>query len=150
MRQADMSDFDLVRMPDSSHIVNIYPTGCEGKGGKSIPLVSKPGEEYFYLNPKFNFYKFAVVKGRNLNTYHLRSCTKSVIVETTYIDGRRDGTDSVDPDISPDIAFEAANETLGKMIGMPDFINKGTDNPYSIPQKNLKQRIAPQTQQQSE
>ena len=142
MRVADMSGFDLFRMPDSSHITNIYPTGCEGKEGKSINLVTRPGEEYFYANPKFDFYKFAVVKGRSLNTYHLKPCTKSIIVESTFVDG-----EDVDPDIPLDVSFDAANETLGRMIGIPDFINKGTDNPYSLPQKNLRQKINPQQQE---
>ena len=142
MRRADMGEFDLLRMPHSSHITNIIPLGCESES-PSIPLV-EPGEEYFYLGPKFNTYKFGVVKGRGINTYRLPPCAKSIAVETTYIDGDSD----IDPDISPDIAFEASNETLGRMIGIPDFINKGPDNPYTLPQKNLKQRIQPQQQPQ--
>jgi hypothetical protein len=144
MRSADMSDFDLFRLPNSSHIESVLPLGCAGTESKAIPIFS-PGEEYFYSTPKFKSLKFGVVKGRQIKTYHLPPCVKKLSVESTYADG-----DDIDPDISLDVAFEASNETLGRMIGIPDFINKGSDNPYTLPQKNLKQRINQQPQPQPE
>jgi len=142
MRRADMSEFDLFRMPHDAHIVSAYPVGCNDGGDyKSISLV-EAGEEYFYAgNPKFKSFKFARVRGRGLDTYHLPPCVTGLDVESTF-----DAPD-LDPDISLDVAYEAANMTLGKMLGIPDFINTGTDNSVSHLQKNLKQRLAnPQTQ----
>lgn len=139
MRRADMIDFDLFRMPHDAHIVSMYPVGCNDGGDfKSISLV-EAGEEYFYAgNPKFKGFKFGVVKGRGINTYNLLPCVKSLDVEASF-----DSPD-LDPDISMDVAFDASSLVLGKMIGMPDFTNKGTDNSYSLPQRNLKQRLSVQ------
>jgi hypothetical protein len=139
MRRADMKEFDLFRMPHDAHIVNVYPVGCNDGGDfKSISLV-EAGEEYFYAgNSKFSSYQFAVVKGMGLNTYNLPPCVKKLDVESTF-----DSPD-LDPDISRDVAFDASNLTLGKMLGMPEFMNKGIDNSYTPQQKNLKQRIANQ------
>lgn len=139
MRRADMSGFDMFRMPHDAHIVSIYPIGCNNGGDyKSISLVES-GEEYFYAgNPKFKSYQFAVVKGTGLNTYNLPACVKSLDVESTF-----DAPD-IDPDISRDVAFDASNMVLGKLIGMPEFTGKGTDNSYTPQQKNLKQRLSNQ------
>lgn len=140
MRRADMIAFDLFRMPHDAHFPNAYPIGCNDGGDyKSISLV-EAGEEYFYAgNSKFKSFKFGVVKGRGINTYNLPPCVKSLDVESTF-----DSPD-VDPDISMDVAYEAANLTLGKMIGIPEFMNTGTDNSLTHLQKNLRQRL--QTQQ---
>lgn len=134
LRIADMSQFDLFRLPHDMHITNIYPVGCGGAESASISLV-EPGEEYFYTKPAYKFFKFGVVKGRNINTYHLPPCAKSIDVEAAY-----DG-EGIDPDIPMDVAFEASNQVLGKMLGMPDFPTKGADNPYTLPQKRLQQRL---------
>jgi hypothetical protein len=45
------------------------------------------------------------------------------------------------------VAYEAANMTLGKMIGIPEFMNTGTDNSVTHLQKNLRQRIPTQQQE---
>jgi hypothetical protein len=139
MRRADMIKFDLYRMPHDAHIVSMYPIGCNDGGDyKSISLV-EAGEEYFYAgNPKFKSFKFAVVKGRGINTYNLPSCVKSLDIESSF-----DSPD-LDPDISLDVAYEAANMTLGKMIGIPEFMNTGTDNSITHLQKNLRQRLSTQ------
>lgn len=138
-RTADMSEFDLFRMPHDAHIVSIYPVGCNDKGDfKSISLV-EAGEEYFYTdNPKFESFKFGVVKGRAIDTYHLPPCVEALDVESSF-----DSSD-LDPDISLDVAYEACNMTLGKMIGIPEFMNTGTDNSVSHLQKNLRQRLSTQ------
>lgn len=144
MRRADMTGFDMFRMPHDAHIVSMYPIGCNDGGDyKSISLVES-GEEYFYAGKaKFSGYKFAVVKGQGLNTYNLPPCVTKLDVEATF------DTPELDPDISRDVAFDASNMTLGKMLGMPEFMNKGIDNSYTPQQKNLKQRIAqPQEVQQ--
>lgn len=139
MRRADMTGFDLFRMPHDAHIPNAYPVGCNEAGDfKSISLV-EAGEEYFYAgNPKFKSYKFGVVKGRGIDTYNLPPCVKKLDVESTF------DAPEIDPDISMDVAFDASSLVLGKMIGMPEFTNKGTDNSYSLPQRNLKQRLSVQ------
>lgn len=143
MRSADMSDYDIFRLPHNMSITNVYPVGCTGLEAEAIPIV-EAGEEYFYSKPKFISFKFGVVKGRNINTYRLKPCAKSVDVEAA-MDG-----EGLDPDISMDIAFEASNEVLGKMIGMPDFPGKSADNSYSLPQKQLKQRLNSRQEQTTE
>lgn len=139
MRRADMIAFDLFRMPHDAHITNAYPVGCNDGGDyKSISLV-EAGEEYFYAgNAKFKSYKFGVVKGRGINTYNLPPCVKNLDVESTF------DSPGLDPDISLDVAYEASNMTLGKMIGIPEFMNTGTDNSVSHLQKNLRQRLSTQ------
>jgi hypothetical protein len=139
MRRADMTGFDMFRMPHDAHIVSMYPIGC-GDGGdyKSISLV-EAGEEYFYAgNAKYSFFKFAVVKGTGLNTYNLPPCVKKLDVEASF------DAPTLDPDISMDVAFDASSLVLGKMLGLPDYTNKSTDNSYSLPQRNLKQRLSTQ------
>jgi hypothetical protein len=138
MRRADMIKYDLMRAPHESHITNVYPKGC-GDIGQSIDILENPGEEFFYAGKgKFKFFKFGVIKGRGINTYNLPACVKSIDVEGTFV-GR-----DVDPDISLDVAYEASNLTLGKMIGIPEFTNKGVDNSLSPLQKNLRQRLSNQ------
>lgn len=137
MRRADMTGFDMFRMPHDAHIVSMYPIGCNNGGDyKSISLV-EAGEEYFYAgNAKFSSYQFAVVKGAGLNTYNLPPCVTKLDVESSF------DAPTLDPDISQDVAFDASSLVLGKMIGMPEFTNKSTDNSYSLPQRNLKQRLS--------
>lgn len=138
-RRADMDAFDLYRMPHDAHIVSAYPVGCNDGGDyKSISLV-EAGEEYFYAgDPNLRGFKFGVVKGRGIDTYNLPPCVNSLDVEASF-----DSPD-LDPDISLDVAYEAANMTLGKMIGIPEFMNTGTDNSVSHLQKNLRQRLSNQ------
>lgn len=139
MRRADMSAFDLFRMPHDAHIVSMYPVGCNDGGDyKSISLV-EAGEEYFYAGKaKFKSFKFGVLKGRAVDTYNLPPCVKYLDVESSF-----DAPD-LDPDISMDVAFDASSLVLGKMIGMPEFTNKNSDNSYSLPQRNLRQRLSVQ------
>jgi len=136
MRRADMTGFDMFRMPHDAHIVSMYPIGCNDGGDyKSIDLV-EAGEEYFYAGKaEYSFFKFAVVKGTGLNTYNLPPCVTKLDVESSF------DAPGIDPDISRDVAFDASNLVLGKMLGMPEFMNKGIDNSYTPQQKELKQRI---------
>lgn len=127
-RRADMAKFDLYRLPHNAHVVNVYPSsdGCEeNQRGKTIPQLS-PGEENFYLSEKFNFFQFYVVKGRNIDAYHLLPCTKYIDVESTF------STDEID--VSLDMAYEIAQEVLGITLRIPGFLHKETDNPYITPQ----------------
>lgn len=134
MRRADMSKFDLVRLPKNAHITNVYPVGsdCGGQAVGEITQVS-PGEENFFLSPDFTSFLFFVVKGRGLNTYHVPPCIKSIEVETTYV------TD--DFDVSLDIGYEIAMSVLtvgGKVNGQPIKI---LDNTYSPQPREIKQRL---------
>lgn len=140
MRRADMAGFDMFRMPHDAHITNAYPVGCNNNGDyKSIDILENPGEEYFYAgNPKFSSFKFGVVKGAGINTYNLPTCVEKLDVEATF------DAPTLDPDISRDVAFDASNLVLGKLIGMPEFTGKGTDNSYTPQQKNLRQRLSTQ------
>lgn len=143
VRRADMSAFDMYRAPHNSNIVNIYPKGCDTVS-KAISLV-EPGEEYFYTDGKFSAFKFGVVKGRGINTYHLPPCVKALVVEATFDGEDKDGN-PIDVDIPHDIAYDVSNQVLNRLIGIPDFMNKNVDNPYALPMKNLKQKLAPQSQ----
>lgn len=138
-RRADMTGYDMFRMPHDAHIVSMYPVGCNDEGDyKSISLV-EAGEEYFYAgNPKFKLFKFGVIKGTGIDTYNLPPCVTGLDVEATF------DAPSLDPDISRDVAFDASNMVLGKLIGMPEFTGKGTDNSYTPQQKNLRQRLSTQ------
>lgn len=139
MRRADMTGYDMFRMPHDAHIVSMYPTGCNNEGDyKSISLI-EAGEEYFYAgSSKFKSFKFGVIKGTGINTYNLPPCVTGLDVEATF------DAPNLDPDISRDVAFDASNMVLGKLIGMPEFVGKGTDNSYTPQQKNLRQRLSTQ------
>lgn len=140
-RMADASAFDLFRIPNNDNITAIYPVGCGGEGDmKSIPVLQS-GEAEFYVNGEFNFFKFATIRGRQFITYHLPPCVKSIDVESSFF---QENSNSIDPDIVPDVAFDAAVEVLGRMLGIPDFVRRDNDNSYSLPMKNLRQRVAPQ------
>src|ERR1700733_4212377 len=64
MRRADMKGIEMFRMPHDTHIVSMYPVGCNDKGDfKSIDLVDA-GEENFYAGKqKLKYYKFGGEKG---------------------------------------------------------------------------------------
>jgi hypothetical protein len=127
MRRADMSAFDLYRLPKNDHITNVYPVG-QGCGTEDIGEITQvqPGEENFYLGPEFSDFMFYVVKGRGINTYHVPPCIKNVDIEAPY--------DNDNVDVSLDIAFDVANQVLGVALRIPGFVGKDTDNPYLPPQ----------------
>lgn len=128
MRRADMSKFDLYRLPRNKHITNIYPVGqgCGMGDVGEVTLLDNPGEENFYLGPDFSDFMFGVVKGRGINTYHIPPCIKEVDIEAPY------DNDSID--ITPDVAFDVASQVLGIALRIPGYIGKDTDNPYQTPQ----------------
>src|ERR1700760_3789099 len=107
MRRADMGSIDLYRLPKNMHFTNIYPIGdsCTGGDGSLELTQVSPGEENFYLSGDYDFFKFYVVKGKGINTYHLPPCIKSLDIETTY--------DSPEIDVSLDQAMDVANVVLG-------------------------------------
>lgn len=130
MRRADMTGLDLYRLPKNAHFTNVYPVGCGGTEGFELTQVS-PGEENFYTGVDFASFHFYVVKGTGINTYHLPPCATGVDIETTY-----DAND--DTEISLDFAYDVCNLVLTRMTGVPDFVGRTVDNPYSLPIKNLK------------
>lgn len=126
MRRADMGAFDLYRLPKNSHFTNLYLVS-EGCGGDdniegTIPQV-KPGEENFYIKPKFQFFKFYVVKGRGVNTYNFPPCVTAIDIETTF--------DNDNIDISFDIAYEVSIQVLGTTLRVPGFAGKNIDNSFA-------------------
>lgn len=134
MRRADMSQYDLYRLPNDAHIVNIFPMAgsCGSKQIGKISLV-EPGEERFYLSPDFSFFLFGVVKGRGINLYNLPYCVSRVVIETTY--------NSSDVDVSFEVAEEIALHILGVVLKIPAFSGKVIDNPYSPPQVDLRREL---------
>jgi hypothetical protein len=116
MRRADMSAWDLYRLPRNSHFTNIYPvageSGCGNQEVGEITQVS-PGEENFYAtDPDYENFQFYVVKGRGINTYNIPPCIKSVDIEATY--------EVEDVDITMDIAFTAASTVLARLLQTND------------------------------
>src|SRR6185312_5631385 len=134
MRRADMSAYDLYRLPNDAHITNAYPI-CGDCGSLEVGKISlvEPGEERFYQTPEFNFFLFAVVKGRGINFYNLPHCVNAVGIETTY--------NSAEVDVSFEVGEEIANHILGVILRIPAFSNKVIDNPYSPPQFDLRKQL---------
>jgi hypothetical protein len=128
MRRADMSEFDLYRLPHNKHIPNIYPVGqaCGTEDVGQITLLDNPGEENFYLGTEYEGFMFGVIKGRGINTYHVPPCIKEIDIEATY--------DNDNVDVPLDIAFDVSNQVLGVALRIPGYIGKDTDNPYQTPQ----------------
>lgn len=141
MRRADISGNDFYRMPKNAHITNIYPIGdgCIGSDGEITLSQVQPGEENFYTKPKYQFFKFYVIKGKGINTYHLPSCIKSIDMEATF--------DNDNVDISLDVAFRAANQVLATALHVPGFYAKQVDNSYSPQQILLSKRVNPSPQE---
>jgi hypothetical protein len=137
MRTADMSKYDLYRLPYDKHIKAMYPIcgTCGSDEISSITLV-KPGEEKFYTTPEFTFFKFGVIKGRGINFYNLAAEVEGVAIETTY--------NMNDMDISMDIGFDIANHILGVVLKLPAFTNKIVDNSYSPPQIEMRRNLQQQ------
>ena len=138
MRRADMSQYDLYRLPNDAHVTNMYPISVGTCGSEEIGKISlvEPGEERFYADPKFNFFLYAVVKGRGINFYNLPPCVSAVSVETTY--------NSEQVDVSFEIGEEIANHILGVILRIPAFTGKVVDNPYSPPQIDLRKQLKQQ------
>lgn len=142
MRTADMREVELLRMPHDVHFINIFPIGCNEKGDyRSISLV-EPGEEYFYAGKaEFGSYKFARPMGRGLNTYNLPPCVTHLDVESSFY------SDSIDPDITNDVGFDASNIVLGRFMGIPEFADMQTDNSLAPAKRILRQRLPVQQPQ---
>lgn len=137
MRRADMSQYDLYRLPKDGHIVNMYPIGgtCGSEEIGKVTLV-KAGEENFYLGPKFSFFQFGVIKGKGINCYHLPPCVSKLAVETTY--------NSNDIEVTFDLGYEVALSVLGIMFKEKQFPIKIIDNPYDANVVDLKHRLQEQ------
>lgn len=134
-RSANMSSFQLYTLPKNKHITTAIPLGegCNGDGGGNITMVA-PGEENFYIHdPEMSFFKFFVVRGKGIDTYHISPCVKKIIIESTF--------DSDEMDISFNIAFDIANQILGVVLGIPDYTGKSEDNSYTEPQKILRRNM---------
>lgn len=108
-RSVDVSKFDVYRLPKNAHFVNVYPVNnnCNGEQLKALSQVS-PGEEYFYLKPKYKNFLFYVPKGTNIDTYNIPSCVERVDVESTFA--------SSDIDVAMDVAFDAATFVLNMTL----------------------------------
>ena len=112
-RRADMSAWDLYRLPKNSHFTNVYPVadGCGNEEVGEITQVS-PGEENFYINdPDMSFLKFYVVKGRGINAYNVPPCVKHLDIEATYEIGD-------DTDIDMSLASVVIDQLLGVSLGI--------------------------------
>jgi len=111
MRRADMSKYDLYRLPKNSHIPNVYPIGggCADADMNLELTQVEPGEENFYINnPDLSFFRFFVVKGRNVDCYNVPDCVKNVDIETTY--------DGNDIDVSLDVAYDVGMMVLNQIF----------------------------------
>lgn len=136
MRRAIITD-EVIRLPRSIDVTNIYPVAsgnCPEAQGDSIPLV-QPGEENFYTDPEFEFFQFAVQKGKGINTYHLPSCIEKIQVERMYI--------SNDLDVPVDIGFDVAMSVLGVSLKIQGFIPTA-DNSFDANKNQLRYQIEKQ------
>lgn len=114
MRKAVVTD-NVIRLPRSQDVVNILPIAdgnCQESISESITLV-QPGEENFYQGADFSGFQYAVLKGKNINTYNLPNCVKAILVERMYLDENTD--------FSTDVAFEAATFVLGTALKIKDI-----------------------------
>lgn len=112
-RRADMSAWDLYRLPGNSHFTNVYPVadGCGNQELGEITQVS-PGEENFYANKAdLSDFQFFVVKGRGIDTYNLPPCIKQLDIESTYDIGD-------DTDIDMSIGSVIVDQILGVSLGI--------------------------------
>lgn len=139
MRRADMDEYDLFRLPKNANFTNVYPLGsdCSGQNVGNVTQVSA-GEENFYLTADFSDFKFFVVNGRGINTYHIPPCVKEVEIETTYI------VDDVD--LSMDLAYEVLMAVLGLTIKINGIPIKIQDNVYAPQPTELKHRLQQEAQ----
>jgi hypothetical protein len=136
MRRAVITD-EVVRMPKSADVTNVYPV-AEGDCGQSsnweVTQVS-PGEENFYLSPEFDKFMFFVQKGSGINTYHLPPCIKAVEVERIYADKEMD--------IPLDMAFDIAMAVLGVSLKIKEFLPTA-DNSYDRNKNELRYQLEKQ------
>lgn len=136
MRRAIIED-EVIRMPKSADVVNVYPV-AEGQCGDSlnreVTQVS-PGEENFYLTPDFNNFFFFVQKGKGINVYHLPPCIKAIEVERIYA--------NKEVDIPLDMAFDIALSVLGVSLKIKEFVVT-IDNSYDRNKNELRYQLEKQ------
>jgi hypothetical protein len=136
MRRALIPD-EVVRMPKSSDVTNVYPISegdCGDSSNWEVTQVS-PAEENFYLTPDFNNFFFFVQKGKGINVYHLPPCIKSVEVERIYADKEMD--------IPLDMAFDIAISVLGVSLKIKEFVVT-IDNSYDRNKNELRYQLEKQ------
>lgn len=136
MRRAIIED-EVIRMPKSADVVNLYPV-AEGHCGDSLNLEVtqvSPGEENFYLTPDFNNFFFFVQKGKGINTYHLPPCIKAVEIERIYA--------NKEVDIPLDMAFDIALSVLGVSLKIKEFVVT-IDNSYDRNKNELRYQLEKQ------
>jgi len=106
-RRCDMSESQMYRLPNNSHITNVYPIGdCKNDDIGEITQVN-PGEENFYANdPDFSDTMFFVIKGKGINVYNCPPCIKHLEVEAAF-----DAPDS-EPEVDSAIASLIVDQIL--------------------------------------
>ena len=133
-RYADMSKYEVFRLPKNSHIRNVYAVAdskCDCSN-EEITQVS-PGEESFYTNGEYSGFQYFVVQGKGLLTRNIPSCVKKISVDSIY--------NVPEMDISYDMAFNIANVVLGVNLKIKGFPIKSNDNTYNPQADELQSRI---------
>lgn len=113
MRRADMSGWDMYRLPKNSHLPNFYPVN-DGCGNEEVGEITQvaPGEENFYIgDPDLNFLMFCVPKGKGINFYNIPPCIKAIDVEATFDIGE-------DTEIDMSLASVVIDQLLGVSLGI--------------------------------
>ena len=134
MRRAIIED-EVIRMPKSSDVVNVYPVSEGGECGDSLNLEVtqvSPGEENFYLTADFNNFYFFVQKGKGINTYHLPPCIKAIEVERIFSDK--------EVDVPLDMAFDISMSVLGLSLKIKEFIPTA-DNSFDRNKNELRYQL---------
>lgn len=114
-RTLSMAGSNLYRMPNNSHITNLYPVAGEGGCGNAevgeITQVN-PGEENFYINNSdLKSFQFFVQKGSNIDTYNVPPCIIAIDMEATFDVGE-------ETDIDNSMAVVIADHVLGVSLGV--------------------------------
>lgn len=108
-RVADLSGFDVYRLPSNNHITNIYPFAENCVGNQELGEITQVnvGEENFYANqPDFLHIKFFVTKKSRIETYNLPHCITHIDVEASF-------DEDDDTDVPLDMAYEISAQILG-------------------------------------
>jgi hypothetical protein len=131
-RRIDMSKTPVIRLPMNAHILKVLPISGDCQSEVNELTQVQPGEELFYTDSQYDFFRFFVSKGAGLDVYHLDECVKEVEIEAVF--------DNDDTDIPYDIAFLICNQVLWPSVKLKAVQVDNTAD--QIPQaQDLRERL---------
>lgn len=132
-RVADMSAYDLFRLPYNAHFTNVYPFS-ENCGNDEVGQITQVciGEENFYIgDPELSDFNFFVAKSRKLETYNIPPCVTHLDIETTYDVGD-------DTDISLELCYVIFSQVLGVNLKIKDIFDPLKFREEALKEQQLK------------